>query len=253
MTAPWSNVLNQTLPDVFEHRPIAKVDNRQFLPCVHPVDHYPVSLIQPNMIFGPWIAGGAVLAWYQGQLVGQSDIDVFCKDEAQARELVEKLKKTSKQEIDSFFSKKTSKQEIDSFFSVLSTSVVYQSDNATTLRLYDPTSSDTSWTIQIIHKRYFETLQDVINSFDLTVCQLGTDGAEYLLNEYVAQHIKNKELHFKEPFQPDVIKRLVKYWSYGYEPDPELINKIVTSSTDTKWTFNREQEDYENAFNPVRG
>jgi hypothetical protein len=227
MTAPWTN----TKEDV--------VDNRQFLPCVHSIDHYPVSIIQPNMVFGPWIAGGSVLAWYQGQPVGQSDIDVFCKTKEQANALVEKIKQTTKSSTDSFFT------------DLITTSVVYQSDNATTLRMYNPTDSTISWAVQVIHKRYFDSLQEVINSFDLTVSQIGTDGTEYLLNDNVALHIKNKELHFREPFQPDIVKRLVKYWSYGYEPDPELINKIVSSETDIKWTFNREQEDYENAFNPV--
>jgi len=61
-------------------------------PCVHKDDSEPVSIIWPDIQQGPWIAGGACLRWFQGQPVGESDIDIFCSSREQAESIVERIK-----------------------------------------------------------------------------------------------------------------------------------------------------------------
>lgn len=239
MTFLWTNITNRPLQNnesgAAENAIITALP---VFPCVHPSDTYPVSLIKPNMESGPWIAGGAALSWYNNQPV-DSDIDVFCSSEQQANEVVDRLYNINK-------SLDLSRDSIP----LESSSQIYQSPNARTFRVYNHDhSASTSWAIQVIFKRFFSSLQDAINSFDITVCQIGTDGYRFVLGDCTARHIKQKKLHFVEPLRPDTVKRLVKYWSYGYEPDPNLIDKIVAAKTDFVWKFNRSLEEYENAFN----
>lgn len=189
---------------------------------VHQDDYEPVSIIEPDLNRGPWIAGGAVLRWYQGQPVGESDIDVFCRDKVQATKLIDRIKNYG------------------------TFSVKFQSENAVTLSHSNKDDYTKCWTIQVITRRYFNTLDDVIQSFDISVCEIGTAGNEWKMGDQTARDIREKNLRFKLPLQPDAPKRLTKYWTYGYRPVEGTIDSIC-QNPDTRWSFSHE-EDYNNAF-----
>lgn len=188
---------------------------------VHSKDLEPVSIIDPNLEKGPWIAGGACLRWYQDQPVGQSDIDVFCANMMQAQALITRIKSHGR------------------FL------VKYESENAITL---DHNSLDYSnrWTIQIIIRRFFADINEVINSFDISVCEIGTAGFGWSVGAFTARDIREKNLRFKLPLQPDAPKRLTKYWVYGYRPVEGTL-EAISNNPSTRWSFNNE-EDYNNAF-----
>ena len=61
-------------------------------PTIHRDDSEPLTIIWPDINQGPWIAGGACLRWYQGQPVGESDIDVFCANAEQAQRIINEVK-----------------------------------------------------------------------------------------------------------------------------------------------------------------
>jgi hypothetical protein len=191
-------------------------------PCVHREDSEPITLIWPDMKNGPWIAGGAPLRWWQGQPVGESDIDVFCANAKQAADIVERIKE---------YGRWTRK---------------FESDNAITLGYWSKKDITKIWTIQIIKRRYFNNLQEVIDSFDMTVCEIGTGGNEWLLNKHTAKDIRERNLRMKQPLQPDALKRLVKYWTYGYRP-VEGVLEDVQNNPIGKWEFALD-EDYNNSF-----
>jgi hypothetical protein len=188
---------------------------------IHSDDLEPVSIISPHVKTGPWIAGGAALRWYQGQPVDESDIDVFCGSAKQAADVIERVKSYGRY------------------------SVKYESENAVTLDYYTQRSS-TKWTVQIITRKFFNSIEEVINSFDLTVCKIGTCGNEWKLGPLTARDIREKNLRFEEPLQPDALKRLVKYWTYGYRPVAGLIESVQENPI-ARWQFSQE-EDYNNAF-----
>lgn len=190
-------------------------------PCVHKDDLEPVSLIEPDMDRGPWIAGGAVLRWYQDQKVGENDIDVFCSSLEQANSIIDRLKSFGRY------------------------SVRFQSENAETFSYNSNVKNDT-WVIQVIKRRYFTSLQDVLDNFDMSVCQIGTAGNEYVLGKDTARDIREKNLRMKYPLQPDAAKRMVKYWTYGYRPVDQLIDD-VRNNPSAKQVFTHD-EDYQNAF-----
>ena len=191
------------------------------VPCCHNDDQEPMSIIWPDLNHGPWIAGGACLRWYQGQAVAENDIDVFCASEEQANKIIDLVKSYGRY------------------------STKHESANATTLSYYNKDHTKT-WTIQVIKRRYFKSLQEVIDNFDITVCQIGTGGHEWLMGKHTARDIREKNLRMKLPLQPDAAKRMSKYWTYGYRPVEGLLD-AVRDNPEAKQTFEIDG-DYENAF-----
>lgn len=190
-------------------------------PCCHRDDDEPMTIIAPSLKEGPWIAGGACLRWFQNQPVGESDIDIFCASEAQANSIINEIKSYGRW------------------------STKYESDNAVTLSYYSKKNSK-NWTLQVIKRRYFRDLKEVIDNFDISVCQIGTGGNEWLLGKNTALDIRERNLRMNIPLQPDAAKRLAKYWTYGYRPVDGLLEAVRTNPV-AKQVF-QSNEDYENAF-----
>jgi hypothetical protein len=193
------------------------------LKTVHELDRPVVTFISPNMKTGPWIAGGAVLNWYKNQSIEDSDIDVFFKDQKQ---------------FDVCFGELMSKGKAN---------MVYNSDNAITLHVHSDNGSLKR--VQLIRKEWFSTAKEIIDKFDITVCQLVTDGHSLELGEKTAQHIKDHVLEFtKEHPHSDIVKRLIKYVTYGYVPKSETVKNIIENHHNFNWKFNGTESDYDVAF-----
>jgi hypothetical protein len=186
-------------------------------PCVADEDQEPVGLIQPDIDHGPWIAGGAALQWYQRQCVGLSDIDVFCCDEQQALAVIERIK-----------------SHPDSV-------IRYRTANAVTFELLRK-GPDPDWRIQIIIAQYYADIESVLDNFDITVCKIGTAGQEWRLGPTTARDVREGVLRMIQPPREGAVKRLIKYWTYGYEPVEGLVESIADNSA-TQWVFNSD-EDY---------
>lgn len=204
-------------PHVNHGNPVNIITN----PCCHNDDQEPMTIIWPDSKHGPWIAGGACLRWFQGQPVGENDIDVFCSSAEQAQTVIDAVKSYGRY------------------------STKYESENAVTLSYYDKQNTKT-WTIQIIKRRYFNSLQEVIDNFDISVCQVGTGGQEWLLGNDTARDIRERNLRMYIPLQPDAAKRLAKYWTYGYRPVKGLLSAVQNNPVAKKMF--QSNEDYENAF-----
>lgn len=184
-------------------------------------DNEAVAVIEPDLEHGPWIAGGACLRWYQGLPVGNSDIDVFCANAKQAADVINRIKSYGRY------------------------TVKYESENAVTLEYRSEhynTLLTGKWIIQVITKRYYASMQEVIDNFDLSVCQLGTAGFDWVIGEHTARDIREKNLRMNLPLHADAVKRLSKYWVYGYRPVPGLLAAIINNPIG-KWEFNP-SEDY---------
>ena len=220
--------ITEILRDFGEEEKIEKTDAWGTCPetidklyTIHVDDIEPVCAIRPNFASGPWIAGGAPLRWFQGLAVSSNDIDVFCRNAKQAQDVISAVKSYGRYTVRS------------------------ETENAVTIR-YDNFDHDRTWTIQIITKRYFGSLQEVIDGFDISVCQIGTCGNEWVMNDQTAKDIRERNLRFVKGLQPDAPKRLVKYWTYGYRPVPGTL-EAIQNNPDSKWQFNYD-EDYNNAF-----
>lgn len=178
-----------------------------------------VRLVQPNMETGPWIAGGAVLAWYEGRSVGESDIDVWFRDKEQF-------------------------EKVQSQFQFMNKAA--ETENAITYNV-DVTSKNGRTKIQLIRNRFYESAQAVIDSFDISVCQLATDGNCFILGPMTAKDVREKNLRFVGRLKPEMLKRYVKYTAYGYR-DVENQIEVMLGMDELITEFAYEAEDYNNAF-----
>lgn len=222
--------------------------------ATHRHDRTLVDVIAPNIKTGPWIAGGAALAWYNGQPAGSGDVDIFFASKEQFDETLQRIQQAFNDKNEKpYFSPIvnggwSAGDELEFYASSNnSVSVLFDSPNALTLstRRLEKDGGAIDWRIQLIRKHYFSSWQDIINMFDITVCQVVTDGMMYYLGPQTAKDIKHKKLHFTK-LQSDSVKRLIKYWSYGYEPESTLLEDLVNNSN-FDWDFESDQE-YQNAF-----
>lgn len=180
-------------------------------------DLEPASLINPRPT-GPWICGGAVLSWYQGRPVAASDIDVFCFDQQQFDGVQNALMETGRAVV-----------SIDT-------------KNAITFMYTSENKIDT-WKIQLIKKSFYDNIENVLDSFDISVCKIGTNGHRYIANDQTYNDIHNRVLRMEYPLREGAVKRFAKYIAYGYIPVSGLHQEIV-SNTETKWEFDF-SEDYD--------
>jgi hypothetical protein len=190
------------------------------LSVVHDKDKSLIKLLDLDIEQGPWLAGGAVLTWLSGHPVGDSDFDIFFKDLRQFDEMFGRLMRNH-------------------------ASIIYTSENALTLHL---TIDDDLKRIQLIRKSYFDSAKDVIDHFDFTICQLVTDGYQVIGADHTFEHLKEKRIVSVGPAKRSVVKRIVKYVSYGYTVDQTLMQSILDNPDEYDWSFNNIDENYENAF-----
>lgn len=206
-----------SLSDLFDNIGVISTNHLKDVPidktmvCVHEDDLEPMSVIEADWGRGPWIAGGAALRWYQGKPIRKSDIDIFCKSPKQVQEVIERIKSWGR------------------------CNEKFDSENALTLEYYryEPW---TTWNLQIIKHRFYNSPQEVIDAFDLGVCRVATDGHHWLLGQGTAQQIRRKELVFKEPLAPDALKRLLKYTAYGYRASDEQ-HQAILDNPESIWDF----------------
>ncbi len=193
---------------------------------VHFNDYLPINIIKPDIDEGPWIAGGACLKWIQNQPVGKySDIDVFCKNEQQAKELIDYIANHLGLKNHNGYTQK-----------------LFESKNATTFSI---DANYNHWKIQVITCNYFNSIQEVIDLFDLSVCQVATTGNEWILGEKTAKDINQRNLRFNK-ITSAAPKRLIKYWTYGYTPVSGTI-EVIQNHPDCNWDFTNDEE-YANAL-----
>lgn len=185
------------------------------------IDKNIIHLIDPNLVNGPWIAGGAALKWYKKQEVGRSDVDVFFRDQHQYNRLLKLLRYYAGDNEDIFKSKFSNNHNYTK---------LHESTNATTYGCC-------GHHVQLIHKRFYSSLDEVLDHFDFTICQIGTDGQEwYVTNPQILEHIDQQKLVVNRFMPETILKRFFKYWTYGYHPDRELVERIQ-SCTDLNVNF----------------
>lgn len=228
-----------------------------------------VDLIAPNLENGPWIAGGACIKWFNKQHVRYSDIDVFVRDMDQVKVLINKLNEkydttmTTKFIDDPESDNKVEEsniQPIASSFSITKHAATVASTNTTYLEHYNNNSGSTAFrtknaitfkkddfvngtnnlpTVQIIIKTTYQSVQQVIDNFDIRVCKIATDGYKWVYDPMAISDINNKKLAISI-IHDDTLKRFVKYWSYGFQPDQDAYNLIKNHTT--KWHYEAGKE-----------
>jgi hypothetical protein len=145
-----------------------------------------------------WIAGGAIRQWFNdGELL--TDIDVFGKNQESLDNFIsEKL----------WAAKKISEQNHLSSFSL------------------------NGQLIQVIKYDYYDSIHNLLDSFDFTVCQFAWDGKTVYSTEAAIVSVLRKHLRvhkITKELAADSLRRAFKYQRKGYIPCLGTLKDIMLS------------------------
>lgn len=175
---------------------------------------------------GPWVAGGSVRRLVM-RLPQDSDFDFFFHDEEQMNAFCEDMKKRGA----------TVESEGDF-------NITFSLPKVKTKPIGDDEFSKAGpeLKVQAIRIAYFETLSDVLESFDFSICQGGWDGVSLVFGDYTLFDLSNKRLvPGKIRYGASTLRRIIKYANQGYTicggglanileqvvANPEIINAQV--------------------------
>jgi len=177
---------------------------------VSPLQSHVVYSVKPDLENGPWIAGGACRRLLNEQIV-RSDFDIYFKNKKQVDEVGNRLLNTGY-------------------------TLHLETKNAITYRACMENANQ-EIDIQLIRKRFFKSVDEICQSFDFAQSQLVTDGYDVFGNPRWFE----EELII-DNYKPDsILKRLVKYYSYGYKIKPGQLSDLA-SDPDLNYDFS--QDDY---------
>lgn len=178
------------------------------LPVLETVNKSDIKLLEMINLskYNAYVAGGAALRWYQGLPAKSHDIDIWFESQIDMRLM------------SSEFSPRYSLR--------------YSSDNAETFEI---TVDNNTYRVQLIKPKKQQTIQEIIESFDITVTQVATNGTHWWIGKNFAQDLKHRRLRFNK-LSAISSKRLIKYWAYGFEPDSSTLQSII-DNPETIWNY----------------
>lgn len=158
--------------------------------------------------YGAVIAGGAALRWHSGLPVNKHDIDIWCPDSTQYTRMLAHLHEHN-------------------------TDHTHDTANATTFKRGP-------YKVQLI-KAHYASVEELLNSFDISVAQIATDGVRWYYGEHTLQDIKDRKLRVLFHHNT-ILRRVFKYWTYGYTPDDETLQQLI-QNTDITWDYTSANSD----------
>jgi hypothetical protein len=116
--------------------------------------------------------------------------------------------------------------------------VLSETENAVTYSVTMP-STDKSYKLQLIKRRFYVDAQDLLADFDISVCQIATDLTSVWTGQHFAEDVKNNRLRVVSANR-NTPKRLVKYWTLGFVPEDSDIDSVLTRD-DLSWEFSNDE------------
>lgn len=217
---------------------------------VHEKDRHFISYLMamaPNEGHGIWIAGGAPLSWYRGQPTS-SDIDLFFRDEKIYGQMLSAIETRSSElvsslsDFTSWISGATLRPKNTKGHSV-SMSKLIETRNAVTFEAHSTSRDEDElrrYHVQLIRRRWYPSVTDLLDDFDITVCQIATDLDAVHTGRHFAEDVANMRLRLHN-VTPSTTKRLIKYWVYGYQPDDQVLESLLADDTQV---MEASQDDY---------
>jgi hypothetical protein len=171
-----------------------------------------------------YIAGGAVRKAFMGQAIGASDIDLFFPDFNEYMKVLRILNKVYEG------SRHPNCRQF--FFNASEASPFTQEQ----IDAAEPTSFSGEGLrripIQMIDSSYYDTPEQVVDSFDFTICQMLYHKGQYFISEQGYSDHQQGILDFASDLY-DINRfkhqRLIKYCKYGYTPTMGLYAKVFLS------------------------
>lgn len=156
-----------------------------------------------------WIAGGALRRTLLNEEKINSDIDYFFSNETEFN----KFKLT----IEDTFSNHHKIISVNEFNTTFEVNVCIDGDETRKLKL------------QAIKLQYYKTPEEIINSFDFTICQFAWDGTNLICTDRALWDLARKKLVVHKITYPVAsLRRLVKYTQQGFYACSGCLTEFLT-------------------------
>jgi hypothetical protein len=175
--------------------------------------------ILPCLPKDAWIAGGFLRAMIAGEDDTNGDIDFFFHSEEGFDAMMDLIK---------YPSSVPGGQKAFNYYTIP------EYENIKKLRIVDCESLvGFRPNVQLIRLYWFETPENVIDSFDFTICQFITDGKTLWFNPQAFDDVKTKTIreHRKSNDSITRLNRILKYTNKGYKAPSELFSEIEAEAT----------------------
>lgn len=180
-----------------------------------------------DMNTGPWVAGGSVLKFVEGKKIGKRDIDIFFN----SKEHFDDMRTV----LDSVATSEEWKNHKNNRYNQIT---LPYGDPPTPSELKNIYKTSAAYTysldtaiVQIIRRRYYNNVVQLLGDFDFTVCMFATDGYNIAYPQIALDDVCTSTLRLQRVHRDSVlIKRWYKYILNGYTPAPgqtKLMHEIV--------------------------
>lgn len=159
---------------------------------------------------GPWLAGGAIRKTIQCVSL-DSDFDFFFKSQEQLDNFSDELRECGAKMLSQ--NDKNEKWILPSLIP----------DDVEGEGIYLPEME-----IQLIKFRWYETAEEVIDSFDFTLCQFAYDGQNIFMSDFALWDVARKKIvPHKITFGTSSLRRLMKYANQGFTACGGCLSEIL--------------------------
>lgn len=186
---------------------------------------------------GPWAGGGAVLQWYQHRPT-HSDIDLFFANQEQFNLFKDQLEQKLR----------GGPEPMPTDITWLNPPFDYpfdkhESENAITYTIREGVTGNDLGQLQLIRRKFYSGPQECVEDFDISVCQIATDGNAYWFGEHTLNDIKNRQFRFTRRIGPSSARRFVKYHAYGFTAVDEAYDELFNADN-VNWVRTVGVDDY---------
>lgn len=174
------------------------------------VNTEPLDALLPYLPNGAFIAGGFLRSLIANDADFKTDIDIFFTGSRAFNEMLNAIIKPMSGRMAETFR---------GYYPDISLEDLRQNSKKYRLINFIPHSSyEYKPRIQLIKMVWYPSIDAVIDSFDLTICQFATDGESIVFNPLGFEDIKNKKLRIhKSQSSLITLDRLLKYENKGYK------------------------------------
>lgn len=180
-----------------------------------------------------WVAGGAALSWYLNRPTN-SDIDFYFKNILHYTRFREELEKKLRGNCE---------LDKDDIFAVwdFPTSTV-ETENAITYDINTKEGNNLG-KIQLIKRKFYVNPQECIEDFDISICQIATDGNKFWFGPLTLGDIEAGQFRFTDKIGKSSARRFIKYHAYGFRAVDSAYDQLFASDK-VDWVRSTGADDY---------
>jgi len=185
---------------------------------------------------GPWVAGGAALAWFLGRPTN-SDIDLYFKSNTNLLFFKTQLESKMRGVQTETKSNEWLAQPEDYPFTT------HETPNAISYDVNDGVSMNNLGKLQLIRRNFYSDPQSCIEDFDISICQIATDGDKIWVGEHTLHDIENRQFRFTKNIGPSSARRFIKYHAYGFRAIDSAYDQLFAAEN-VGWVRVAGMDDY---------